>query len=314
MVIKNFFSKKSFNRIEAESIVTKFYRCILERSPDKNGLVHHVSNISNLNYTDSVGNLLNAFLGSDEYKQKFYNQEIDLNKLFNYKNNKKLINGMPVAHVTSLGSFCLTSSILKGNGLKKFSLPFDWIFSSPEVVIDCLENNFSIFLNSKYYQSILKRKDGRTEKGTEHLYYKEFFGISDMFTHHDLNVKEDFEYIKRCVDRFQNLLKLDDGKLFVILDPENKNIKDVENVFLRLSNVLMSKTNNSALLYIQLDAPTNEVGCSSMLKISEMDYHKLYKYKPSSQNDGVSFLHDFDNIPIFNLIYNYQFLLKNSIV
>ncbi|EPY6699651.1 papain-like cysteine peptidase [Klebsiella quasipneumoniae] len=49
---------------------------------------------------------------------------------------------LAVKHIVSPGSHCLTSWALKKFNLKKTSLPFDWIFSCPAMVIDCLWDDF----------------------------------------------------------------------------------------------------------------------------------------------------------------------------
>lgn len=52
---------------------------------------------------------------------------------------------MEIKNVCSLGTFCLTSMIIKNCGLKKESYLFDWIFSNVDIVIDCLKNDFKDF-------------------------------------------------------------------------------------------------------------------------------------------------------------------------
>ena len=34
-------------------------------------------------------------------------------------------------------------------GVKKESYPFDWIFSTPDIIIDCINTNFAHFLNKE---------------------------------------------------------------------------------------------------------------------------------------------------------------------
>src|ERR1700709_738096 len=51
-------------------------------------------------------------------------------------------NMMPVI---GLGTLCLTSQTLKQMGFKKSSMPFDWIFSSPEMVEHAIANDFREF-------------------------------------------------------------------------------------------------------------------------------------------------------------------------
>ena len=54
---------------------------------------------------------------------------------------------MEIKYVCSLGSLCHSAQILKNNNLKRCSYPFDWIFSSPNMVIDCISDDFKKFLD-----------------------------------------------------------------------------------------------------------------------------------------------------------------------
>ena len=52
-----------------------------------------------------------------------------------------------INHVCSLGTHCQSSDLIKDLHLKQESYPFDWIFSSPVMVINTLKDDFSQFLN-----------------------------------------------------------------------------------------------------------------------------------------------------------------------
>lgn len=63
--------------------------------------------------------------------------------------------GIPIIqHIVRLGVQCLGSFLLKQAGLKRYSGPFDWIFSSVAMVNHCLEDDFKTFLQRSYYRSI----------------------------------------------------------------------------------------------------------------------------------------------------------------
>lgn len=105
----------------------------------------------------------------------------------------------------SLGSLCFSSQLLKGNGLKSCSYPFDWIFSSPSMVLECIEDDFRTFLDKSYYIS-------RGPKQCGHSLYR-----VNMFNHHNpLKNSDDYSYYQRCVDRFRVLLASPDPKVFVL--------------------------------------------------------------------------------------------------
>ena len=50
-------------------------------------------------------------------------------------------------HIISLGHFCAVASELDKLGFREASLPFDWIISPLDSVIDLINNNFEDFLN-----------------------------------------------------------------------------------------------------------------------------------------------------------------------
>lgn len=50
-------------------------------------------------------------------------------------------------HVISLGHFCAVASELDKLGLREASLPFDWIITPLDSLIELINNNFSDFLN-----------------------------------------------------------------------------------------------------------------------------------------------------------------------
>ena len=54
---------------------------------------------------------------------------------------------LSINYTCSFGSLCHSSKILKRNNLKLCSYPFDWIFSNCDNIIDCIEDNFNIFLD-----------------------------------------------------------------------------------------------------------------------------------------------------------------------
>lgn len=56
-----------------------------------------------------------------------------------------------INYTCSLGSLCHSSQILKRNKYKLCSYPFDWIYSSCDTIIHCLEDDFHTFLDKSYY-------------------------------------------------------------------------------------------------------------------------------------------------------------------
>lgn len=111
-----------------------------------------------------------------------------------------------ITETCSLGLLCQSSKLLETNNLKKCSYPFDWIFSTFEMIIDCIEDDFNKFLDKSYYKSINATKCGHSGYGRP----------NDMFNHRNpLDNEEDYKYYIRCVERFRELKKSEEGKLFI---------------------------------------------------------------------------------------------------
>ena len=181
------------------------------------------------------------------------------------------------------------------------SYPFDWIYSYPEMIIDCIENNFTKFLDNQYYSL------GTNTTEQKHLYY---FPVKSMFHHHNPKKPEDYDYFKRCVNRFQNILKSNEKKLFIILyENQTQSLDQRQKEFImKFNNDLAEYTNNYTLLYIH-HYPNNK------------RYHNLTTYNnidfldisTESNSDGIKFFDSQDNDYINNILKNrYSFDLFNK--
>ena len=67
----------------------------------------------------------------------------------------------------SIGPYCGSADIIKNTGSRNTSYPFDYIFSSLEMVKHCINDRFNIFLNKNYYKYC-------SESSTQHLFYSKF--------------------------------------------------------------------------------------------------------------------------------------------
>lgn len=215
---------------------------------------------------------------------------------------------MKYNHVCSLGTQCSSSSLIKNLGLKLESYPFDWIFTRPSIVIDCLQTNFTRLLDkSNYNQSV------KDNKNVHKYYYPN--GLT-MFQHHNPYRNKDYEYFVRCVNRFNALLKSPNKKLFVvtILDKQTyinaKNDELVYNVFdldsnavIELNNELKKHTTN---YHIACFKQTVKGYCSwKLTKFDNIDYIEMTTI---DKNRGDYFDNERDT-KFFNFLLNkyYQF-------
>jgi hypothetical protein len=188
---------------------------------------------------------------------------------------------MEIKYVCSLGSLCHSSQILKNNGLKICSYPFDWIFSSCDTILHCIEDNFKIFLNKSYYVRLSKKHCG-------HSYYNK-----QMFYHHNpLDNKNDYNYYVRCVDRFKQLVQYEEHKLFIMIFVNLDNIEENhKNDIINFNNKFSKYTKNYTLLVIYhiKNKQNNYYTITHNDNIDFLELHTL------STSDGVNFTNNTDN-------------------
>jgi hypothetical protein len=199
---------------------------------------------------------------------------------------------LEINYTCSLGSLCHSSQILKRNNYKKCSYPFDWIFSNYDIIINCLEDDFNIFLDKSYYNSISETQCGHSKYA------------NNMWWHHNplINVN-DYNYYMRCVDRFRDLLKKQEHKLFITIYVNLSDNYD-KNTIINFNNKFSKYTSNYTLLFISHipDKKQNKHEFTYHDNIHFLELHTL------SQSNGVKFSNDNDNIYLDNIIIsNYKF-------
>ena len=115
----------------------------------------------------------------------------------------------------SIGQNCNTAWYLQQAGVKQFSGPFDWMFSSADILKSCLEDGFATFLNKELIYPI---------KGGAAAGHKIYH--SSMFNHRNpLASDEDYNYHVRCVSRFLAAIRNADVPLFIcslVNEPEKR--------------------------------------------------------------------------------------------
>ena len=117
----------------------------------------------------------------------------------------KLANKMSVSDkFVSLGQNCSSAWYLKQLGLKLESYPFDWIFSSPDIVTHCINDEFAAYLNKSYIND-----EGKSAGHS--LYHSSFFNHRSP-----LKSEGDYHYYQRCCERFEALLDSQETATFLI--------------------------------------------------------------------------------------------------
>jgi hypothetical protein len=76
----------------------------------------------------------------------------------------------------SIGPYCDSADILKEFGLRKKAYPFDYVFSSLEMISHAINDGFNIFLDKQYYT--------HSKNVTQHSYYSTFIDTEILRRHH----------------------------------------------------------------------------------------------------------------------------------
>jgi hypothetical protein len=110
-----------------------------------------------------------------------------------------------IEHI-SLGHNCSTSWYLKKCGLKKATYPFDWVFTSCELITHCIKDRFNAYLDINHIVNI-----ENANCAGHRLYHKKLFNHKSP-TASD----ENYNYYQRAVERFLEVLDSDKKVVFYI--------------------------------------------------------------------------------------------------
>ena len=203
---------------------------------------------------------------------------------------------MEIKYTCSLGRVCQTSHLLKKNHLKKASYPFDWIHSNPEMILHCLKDDFTVFLDKSNYVNL-------NEKICGHSYYHE-----KMFNHHNpLSNEEEYYYYVRTVKRFRRLLQRPEHKLFVMMNVNLDKMEDTQNM-IEFNESFSKYTKNYTLLVIY-----HVKEKKNYHKFTHHDNIDFLELHTPSESDGLLFKEEKDN-DYLNEVFmkNYRFNLHDS--
>lgn len=120
-------------------------------------------------------------------------------------------------HFVPLGENCTPAWYLKQLGLKTHSYTFDWAFSSPEIVLHCLEDDFKTLLSRSKMTTF-----GNGQSGG-HAYYH-----TRLFMHRNPRKdRQSYQYYVRCCDRLRERVRSAEATVYLLLmvnEPEKRPI------------------------------------------------------------------------------------------
>lgn len=100
------------------------------------------------------------------------------------------------------------AQVLKETGLRTWSGPFDWVFSSPAMVRHCLADDFATLLDpAEYRPTQLHERPAPDACLCSHRAYARDFGIVAVFNHHDpASRSADHRFLQEGVRRLRAAL------------------------------------------------------------------------------------------------------------
>lgn len=270
--------------------MSALFRVCLGREPDRVGMDHHIRLIAKLGLSRSFEPIMEAFVSLPEFRSRYLFDAL----LRETGGEGGSAHDRPVRHAVSLGSHCYTSFLLKRSGLKAFSTPFDWVFSSPEMVCHCLEDDFETFLDRRFFEPIARDRRASAVDGIcEHAFYRDRLGVRSVFNHHDPSDEEDFSYFSRAVRRFRQVLSSDERGLFILTSAT----RDPISAFNRALGTLRSRAKDPELLFISIGEDRAEM-MPEMSVAHEDGRSKVVSIRPISNWGSIEFDSVFDDLAL----------------
>jgi hypothetical protein len=205
----------------------------------------------------------------------------------------------------SLGGLCHSAQLLKINGLKKASYPFDWIFSSLQMVEHCIKDDFKTFLDKTQYIDYTTNSTLK-ETQCEHTFYGKMLADPEhniIFNHHNpLSNESDYAYFERCVNRFRDLVKSNEYKGFVLFDT-NDDFKNNTKKYYNFSDFL-----NEHKIKHKLFVINNKVSRYQDHEWVIANNLRLIRLQTNSSTNGLVFNDKSDEDYLNKLIQKWEFM------
>ena len=206
--------------LDARTVVAAIYHAVLHRPADPAGLAYWAGTLGDGIQTrpavDTLAGMLSDFLGTQEARRKLtaslaaHPDGIDDIRRADaaraaLRAEFLLPDRLPPHGVISLGTHCYAAALLGRFGARNWSGPFDWIFSTPAMVRDSMEDRFAAYLDPAHYRLVPvdERVDPDYER-VSHVAFEARYDIpSAVFNHTDAHTARGQDYLRRCVARFE---------------------------------------------------------------------------------------------------------------
>lgn len=166
-------------------------------------------------------------------------------------------------YLISIGDFCFWADYLKHKSIRDVSLPFDWMFSNLQFVIECIDENF---------EPIKEYIKNKTQHGQ-----REYIGLcfsKPSIPHHDMILEKNHQHYLRTIERWHTLMKLDSNFLFLHMSgdflTQRKNLCKKFALKLRskypklnfgILSMIYSFDKDAQIPYYIIDTEENKIAC-----------------------------------------------------
>ena len=262
------------------------YKGILFRNADDLGMTVHLGD-GDFDL-GSANSILLSFINSEERKQ-FERSILEFPKI--------AIESTGIfSHIISIGGHCATAGTLKRFGLKRNSYPFDWLFSSLGMVAHCIVDNFDTFLDRKFHVSVpISERLHKDANFCHHLFYQQKFGLQYIFNHRDPTVYENYQYYRRCVERFVGVLASPAKCMLLALVQNTIDDRDVYTMDAALSPYPQI----SATIVKLVPKTRDRFGIN---KIAQLQKCEIYEFSAENRLGAVAFEDPIDELIFCNFL------------
>ena len=204
----------------------------------------------------------------------------------------------------SLGFFCHSAYALRALGVRAFSGPFDWIFSTSAIVEHAISDNFSTFLDASQYEPVpLNLREDAHANMCDHRLYRDKFGRKYLFNHHSPDLPNDYAFFSRSVERFRYLLRENNPILFVAFDREGESL-------IELQRMCTSLRKHSEYCYVLVIRFLNANHERLEPGVVQLEYHDerllVLRFVTEGPSSGIEFMSDCDNKNLANLLSGFE--------
>lgn len=288
-----------------EDFLTALYVGLLARPPDPDGLAQHKAHLEgSRSDTARYARMAAAFAASPEFQLARQLRSVQVAPNLYLPD----LSGVTFDHGVSLGSFCHTAMALKRAGIRRSAAPFDWLFSRPDMVASCIEDDFARFLDPHEYIPVpLEDRQSPNINLCHHAGFRDEFGVSFVFNHHKPYEADDYAYFERCVRRFRDILTSSGWVLFfIVLHPTFDETK-----LQRLLSALRSRrAEGFVLIGLKFKVPSGGAVMALEHRISTKRPERdllMVDLGLSGPSDGTTFRHPHDNLLLDRVLKSFRF-------